>query len=251
MKNIYINNKLKYPLNDDEYDKLDKAWKLITILSTPFVFLTDYRNYLLTIIRENYTIQEFFVLETIINKLFWNLRWVTFPLFVNQKMSKDDYKKFVNNNYGGYDEIPNSLLMCDKIQYIDSSDLDQKIKDITSYSTYYRSFINKLIIIDKDNKTIYHKKMEGSSEILSKNWFNLYITTILFNRDLYEKIMRKPYRIKKYKIELSSYYYQYDYGFPNLNYCVYSIGNKEYKLDRIQKIYYNWTNDFKYWNKLI
>ena len=251
IKNIYVNNKLKYPLNDDEYDKLDEVWKLINILSTPFVFISDYRNYLLNTIRENYTMKEFFVLETVINKLFWNLRWAVFPFFIKPKLNEENYDKFINDNYGEYDEIPNSLLLCDKIKYDNDDDLDKKIKNITSCNTYYRSFINKLIIIDKDNKVFYHKKMEGSSEIFSKNFFNLYTTMILFNRDLYEKIMRKPIRVKKYKIELSNYYHQYDYCFPNLNYCVYSIGDDEYKIDRIKKIYYNGENDFKYWHKLI
>jgi len=248
-KNIYINNKLKYPLNLDEYNKLDTAWKLINIFNIPFIFITDYRFYLIKTIRKKYTIEEFYELESIINKLFWNLRWVIFPLFIKPKISKDDYDKFINNNK--FDEIPNNLLLCNKLKYENDDDLNKKLKNINLDSVYYRSFINKLVIVDRDIKTIYHKNMEGSSDIFKKNIFNLYTMTVLFDRNLYEKIMSNPYNAKHHKIELSNYYYQYDYGFPNMNYCVYGVGNDESKKDRIKKIYYNRLNDFEYWYKLI
>ena len=247
-KNIYMNNKLKYPLTQNEYDNLDKVWYLISIFDIPFVFITDYRNYLVKTIRKKYTIDEFYELEMIIEKLFWNLRWVMFPLFDNPKISKEEYHKIINDNQA---EIPSSLLLCSKLGYQNDEDLNTKIKNINAGDTYYRSFINKLIIIDKVNKIIYHKKMEGSSDIFGKNIFNLYTMTVLFNRKLYEKMMSDPYGEKKHKIELSNYYYQYDYGFPNLNYCVCSIGNHESRMDRIKKIYYNKSNNFEYWYKLI
>lgn len=251
-QNIYVDKKLKYPLNIDEYNKLDNVWKLINIFSIPYVQITDYRNYLMKTIRKNYTIDQFHELEMIINKLFWNLRWLMFPLFIKPKMNENEYNIFIKNNYDGYDELSDSLILCNKIKYDNEDDLDIKIKKIRVNSdTYYRSFINKLVIIDRESKIIYNKKMEGSSEIFGKNFFNLYTMTILFDRNLYEKIMVNPYRAQKYEIELSKYYYQYDYGFPNLNYCAYSIGNNEYKLNRIKKIYYNKSNEFEHWYKLI
>ena len=249
---IYMNSKFKYPLNINEYNKLDKAWEMINIFNTPFIFITDYRNYLIKKIRKKYTLNEFFELETIINKLFWNLRWMIFPLFINPEMTKVDYDNFINNNYNNHTELPNSLLLCKKIKYENEKDLDDKLKNINCESAmYYRSFINKLIIIDYESKIIYNKEMEGSATIFSKNIFNLYTMTILFNRKLYEKIMNKPFTLKKHKIKLSNYYYQYDYGFPNLNYCVFSVGTNEYKINRIKKIYYNKSNKFEYWYKLI
>jgi hypothetical protein len=94
--------------------------------------------------------------------------------------------------------------------------------------------------------------MEGSSHIFTKNYFNLLSTMILFDRQLYEKVMRNPFYIVDHNIKLSDYYYQYDYPFPNLNYCIYSFGTKEDYLNRIKLMYYNDNNPKdKYWFKLI
>lgn len=231
-KQVYINNDLKYIISNKEYKNIDKAWKLINIFNKPFVSVTDQRNYLIKYIKRNYTANEFYFLENIIEKMFWNLRWAVFPLFVKSKSEK----------------IPDELIMCEKLKYDD--DLDEKIGEIISNNdTYYRSFINKIIIVDKANKTIYNKKMEGSSDIFSKNSFNLYTMTVLLNRDLYERVMSDPHNIKNLDIELPHYYYQYDYGFPNLNYCAFNVGDKEFKLNRINKMYYN--KDASHWFKLI
>ena len=246
-KNIYMNANLKYPISDKEYKNIDKVWELINIYNKLFVSVTDQRNYLIKNIRKKYTLDDFYYLESIIDKLFWNLRWIVFPLFIHTELSKSEYDLIINKTY---EEIPNELLLCDKIKYIDNVDLDKKIKDISLDSdTYYRSFINKILIIDDENKLIYHKKMEGSSTIFSKNLFNLYTMTVLLNRNLYEKVIEDPFNSQKLDIELSHYYYQYDYGFPNLNYCAFNIGNKDYKLNRIRKMYY--SKNAEYWNKII
>lgn len=246
MIDIYTNNKLKYPLDANEYGDIDSVWNLINIFAKPFLHVTDYRNFLLKTIKR-YSITEFYHLETIINKLFWNLRWIMFIWFINPQLNEKDYNLFIQD-YGNHKEIPNSLTMCNKINYADSNDLERELKKI-NLNTFYRSFINKLIIIDKSNKVIYYRDMEGSADIFNKNNFNLLTMTILLDRNLYEKVMSNPYKYKNLDIELSQYYYQYDYGFPNLNYCIYDFGNEEYKKHRIEKMYHE--KDAKYWFKII
>ncbi len=250
-KNIYKNINLKYPISDKEYRNFNKVWNLINIYNKPFVSITDKRNYLIKNIRKNYTLDEFYLLENIIDKLFWNLRWIIFPLFIRKKISKSEYDLIINKNCNkSCKEIPNELLLCEKVKYTDDSDLNIKIKDIyLNNYTYYRSFINKILIIDNENKLVYHKKMEGSSTLFSKNLFNLYTMTVLLNRNSYEKVMEDPFNYQKLDIELPHYYYQYDYGFPNLNYCAFNIGNKDYKLNRIRKMYY--SKNAEYWYKII
>ena len=106
--------------------------------------------------------------------------------------------------------------------------------------------------MDKQNKIIISKLMEGSSEIFCKNYFNLLSMTILFDRDLYEKIIRDSFDIKYLKIKLPEYYYQNDYPFPNLNSCIYICGNKREKMNRIKKMYFNTDGPIdKYWFKII
>ncbi|QKF94293.1 hypothetical protein QKU48_gp0835 [Fadolivirus algeromassiliense] len=250
--NIYNNNLLKYPLDSNEIKNIDKVWKLINIFKKPYIYVTEYRKYLVKQIRKNYTIDEFYEYESIINKLLWNLRWLIFPLFVNDKMSKLEYVDLIKNNYGDYLTIPKNLSLCEVVRYDDLNDFDNKIRNIYDYlDVYYRSFINKLLIVDSTDKTIYYKKMDGSSDIFSKNFFNVYCMMVLFDRNLYETVMSDPYMIKKKSIELSNYYYQHDYGFPNVNFCTYWFGDKEYRIERIRKMYYNYSDDYKFWFKII
>lgn len=223
MESIYLDKLLEYPLDKSEYKVLDQAWEFLSVFKKPYIHVTDYRNYLVKKIKKKYTLDEFYMYETILNKLFWNLR----------------------------DKLEKNHKSCKSLEYNDVVDLDKKLKQVVEYlGTYYRSFINKLIIVDKNNKKIYYKKMEGSSVILDHDNFNLLALTILFDRQLYEDIMSHPIDYEKLKnMSLPKYYYQLDYGFPNLNCCRYSIGTKEDRVDRIQKFYYSGKQD--YWYKLI
>jgi hypothetical protein len=252
LTNIYTDKILKYPLTQEEYKKVDDVWTFIKIFNKPFLYISDYRDYLIKKIDKKYNFKEFFLYESIMNKMFWNLRWLLFPLFLNHKLDREKYYEFIENNYDDHQEIPNTLIKCNELKYTDQIDLDNKLKEISLIlNNYYRSFINKLIIIDNNNKIIYYKQMEGSSDIFHKNLFNLYTMTVLFNRKLYEKIMKDPYLIKREKIPLSNYYLQYDYGLPNLNYCTYNFSDKETRINRIKKMYYNIDHDAEYFYKLI
>lgn len=235
MQNIYINNSLAYPLNHTEYENINDVWEFIKIFNKPYIFITDYRNYLLKTIRDKYTIEQFHYLESIAEKMFWNLREKIVKLFAPV--------------------ITNDLVICETIQYDDNNFNDTLDAVLNNIDTYYRSFINKLIIIDNRNKTIYCKKMEGSAKIFSESKFNLYTMTVFLNRHLYESIMNiemdsvSSIDDIEARVELSNYYYQHDYGFPNLNYCNYNIGDVNYKINRIRKLYY--FDNPKYWYKLI
>lgn len=250
---IYQDKLLKYPLTDYEYNIIDDVWNFIKIFDKQFIFISDYRKYIINNIRKKYTPEEFFLFESIANKLFWNLRWLLFPLWHIPNITKKEYERFVKNNYDNYENIPYSLLLCKYEKFKDERDLDNKLsKNPIFKSTYYRSFINKLIIIDRKNNIIITKEFEGSSDIFSKNYFNLLTMIIFFNRILYEKIMKNPYSIKNKKIKLSKYYYQYDYGFPNLNYCTYTFGTHEDKMERIKKMYYSSKpRKARFWFKLL
>src|SRR5438132_788042 len=131
IENIYTDPLLKYPLSSDENSEIDKVWDFLDIFTKPYIYLTDYRNHLIT--------------------------------------------------------------------------------------------------------TIITKPLEGSSDIFCKNDFNLYTSTILFDRDLYETIMHDPENKSIMNIRIPQFYYQQDYGFPNLNFMVYSFGDKEDWINRINK----------------
>jgi hypothetical protein len=253
INNIYQSKLLKYPLTDDEFANIEGVWKFMNKFKKVFVFISDYRNYIIKSIRKKYTIEEFFFYESILNKLFWNLRWLLFPLFENEDMSQEGYDKYIKNNYDQHKELPYFLSLCHKIHYQNFEDLEEKLKSRPILqNNFYRSFINKLIIVDKVNKIIYSKEMEGSSNIFSKNYFNLFTFSILFERELYEQIVTNPFLVKVEKIKLSQFYHEYDYAFPNLNYCTYEFGTKEERLERIEKMYYYKSGEKdKYWFKLL
>lgn len=249
IEDIYKSKILKHPLTDDEIELLDQCWNLLDIMNMKYIFIFEYRDKLIKYVSKNYTPEEFYKIESIVNKLFWNLRWLIYPLFTDQ-ISKIEYENIVNNNFDNISNLPYSMTLCDCVNYIDDEDLKNKIKNSNAYNDeFYRSYINKIIIVDKLNKILYTKPMEGSSSIFNKNYFNLLTMTILFNRKTYTKIMHDPYRIRKTHVKVSNFYYQYDYGFPNLNFCVYSFGTDEDRLNRIRKMYFN--GDSKYWKKLI
>lgn len=230
MENIYTDDNLEYPLTTDEYNKLDIVWQFIKKFKKQFVNISDYRYYIIDEIRNNYSPKQFYFYETVANKLFWNLR---------TKLQKLNYTSTNNNE--------NSYILYDIKSHTNKYELKNMLK-----TNYYRSFINKLIICDSDNKIAFIKEMEGSADIFKKNKFNLLTNMILFKRKLYEKIMiiNNFSNILYETIKLPEYYHQLDYGFPNINYCTYNCGNYNFKMKRISKMYYDDKYD-KNWYKII
>ena len=240
---IYKDPNLKIKFTNEELEKINEGWEFLNNFNKPYLSFIDYRRNLIKNISEKYTPEDFLFFETIIEKFFWNLRWKLAPYFL---------KKDINLSI---DEFPNDLLICKQIPYENEFDLKTKIRTIKLTSgNYYRSFINKVIMVSKINKIIWVKDMEGSPHIFTKNYFNHLTMILLFDRNKYEKIMEDPQNALK-KIKLSKYYHQQDYGFSNLNFCSYKIFDTNEKLDRIKKMYY--TEDpkidkkCKYWFKLI
>lgn len=222
MDKVYIDDKLKYKLSDSEYRDINKVWKFLKPFGKQFVYVTDRRNYLLKKLGR-YSLEEFYYYECIADKLLWNLR--------------DRLERYFDKG----------LSECRVIEYSNSADLDDKVKKI-ELDSYYRSFINKLIMVDSKKKLIYSKKMEASPDIFSKNSFNLVSMMVLLDRNVYENVMLDISNYKEYIID-AEYYYQYDYGFPNLNCCVYNFGDVDIRKYRIKKLYY--SKDAKNWFKLI
>lgn len=244
INSIYIDSNLKYALTDQEYKAIDEVWDFITIFNHPFIYVTDLRNYLIDTISNKYTVQEFMWFETIAEKMFWNLRWKLFPLFASNDVNDV-------NDINNVNTIPMDLLQYKIIPFSDDDDMKYKIDCIKKMETFYRSFINKVIMVDYENNIIYNKRQEGSADIFSNanNSFNLYTLTILLDRQLYEKVIMNPNDFWNMHIPTSEYYYQYDYGFPNLNCCAINIGNNDFRMKRINNMYFN--GDARYWYKVL
>jgi hypothetical protein len=203
---IYRDNKLRYPLDDNEHKLLDQAWQLLDLYKNGIVCMHKYRKNIIKTIKYKYTAEKFLKLENILDKLFWNLRH---KLNIFNKSNIVEYKL-------------NELNL---------------VKDKLKLDTYYRSFINKIINIDDVNEKIYYKKMEGSAAIFDKNAFNLLTSSIFMDKNIYTNIMHNTENISN--IKLLEHYYQLDYAFPNLNLCHPLIGSQKFRLKKINKMYFD------------
>jgi len=229
--NIYQNNLLKYPLDNEEINVIDEIWDFVNMFSMQDILLNDYRKRIINQIKNKYNPNEFLMYENAVEKMFWNLR-----------------HKIYNNH-----DIPNDFLNYDVQKYDNITNLNNMLIDHPIYETnYYRSFINKLFTIDNQNKLLITKPIEGSSKIFSKNDFNLLTSTIMNNRNIYEQYMNNDIGLANVKknINYPEFYYQFDYPFPNMNLCIKCNSDSNYKLKKIKKMYYDNDQD-KYWFKLI
>lgn len=220
--NIYKDNVI-YPLTDNEINKLDDVWNFINEFHFVTISLNEYRKNIINIIRNKYSLNEFLDYENIMEKILWNLQAKTKYLF---------------------QECQNCINHVDNLNDAGMNTVMDKFYDDNSY----RSFINKLVLInDKDNE-IYYRKMEGSSNIFTQNEFNTKLWMALNNRNRYEKIMNDPKKINL--IEIPGYYYLHDYALPNLNFAKPFIQSTKHRYERIRKMYYD-DNAENNWFKLI
>ena len=122
--NIYNSKNLKYKFDKDELGLIDDTWQFLTFFNKKFIFISDMRRYIINKIRKRYTPDEFFKFETIANKLFWNLRWILYPLWKDPSITKDKYENLVYDyNNKDQDKLPYYLTLCNSMKYQDKNDL--------------------------------------------------------------------------------------------------------------------------------
>lgn len=218
---------MEYTLNDEELDKLDSAWIFLNLFTKPIISVSQYRYDLVNNIYNNYDADTFYKLEIICEKLLWNL--------INK----------VNYLY----EIKNDRNICIDCETNLTESGFEKVMNKFYEDNSYRSFINKLVLVDDINNKLYHRPMEGTS-IFYNNEFNSTIWKIMSDRQLYDVVMINPKEILN--IPSPKYYVCGDYGFPNLNFGKPFIQSDSFRKKRIKKMFYKInSNDFSNWYKLI
>ena len=95
----YKNKYFRYKLDDKEIKMIDEVWDFMEIFMKKFVFISDYRNYIINKVRKRYTPEQFYILETVANKLFWNIRWILYPFWKNQYITPKKYHELAINNF--------------------------------------------------------------------------------------------------------------------------------------------------------
>jgi len=191
------NNVTFYDWNDENFD------------------LETYRKYIIKTISKNYTIQEFYVFELLLETLYWSMKKK-----IEQYFSKNDIK----NDYS----------------IISKKDLNKKtdlfkfgINDAVSKSNSYLQYN------EKKNKYYYLKNL---------NKLDMVVMNIMTDRDDFEFYYNNPDKIIKYKKQYITYHYL-NYPFPNANPLFKNLNNKVLKIKKIKKMYYE-KND-SHWYKII
>jgi hypothetical protein len=192
-----------YLFNEDELKNIDNAWELITILRKTHLTYASYNKYYKTLIKQKYSIDKFYELEIIIEKLYWNLK-------NHLNMVEDCCFEYGLENL---DKIKNKII---------------RLNGMITHSS-----LNKSYVYDENNdKIIYKSNYPTITDLL--------ISSIMINRSLYEQIMNKPYVDLSYlsKLNLEEYVnlIEFDYPFPNLNTLIPFYNNN--RMDNIKKIIY-------------
>ena len=113
-----------------------------------------------------------------------------------------------------------------------------------------RSFINKKIMLLDTSTLIF--PYYGSQEFnnyLMKNKKISKILHVLRYRELFEKTLKDDAYLENAKFEIETYYYPYDYTFPNISLVWYNKCEKSIWLKRIKAYYYSKSDSN--WYKLI
>jgi hypothetical protein len=209
-----------YKLTKNEIIELDNYWNFINIFrpdySNSISWINNdaftYRKYIITKIRENYTIEQFYLYEKILNKLLHNLL-IHIQFDIDNICINKECKKIYKTTYNKK-EGPHSY--SHKL-YITN------LKNNINYNFFYWTQICKNDIINK-------------------------IFTIMSDKNLYEKINNDKLNLKNIIIS-ESYYYPNDYPFPNVNLIEYNNNNKDVWIKRIKAYYF--MKDDSHWYKLI
>jgi hypothetical protein len=206
MLNSYNNDKLKFPLSIDEIKMVDNAWNFMDIFRETFLTRGKYDRYLEKKIKMMYSIKEFYKLEKIVEKIYWNL--------VSKIKSEVSLKpEIFLKERGEYnlEDVENKILM-----------RNVKIKESTIKKTY---------IIKKNGKLLYKYYYPDD--------LDLFVSSIMINRSVYETIMSESEEIFNIEIEPYSHIVEFDYPYPNLNTIKSFVDIKEKRMEKIKEKYYS------------
>jgi hypothetical protein len=203
--NPYTNEKNSYPLTEKEIVLLDNVWNLINDFRTTELSRNKYRKEMINKVRDKYTPQDFFNLEKIIEKMYWNL----------------------------VDKVKKSFDINMSIRQKKNFDLEQiKDKILKRNKKATESNVRKSYVYDEHiNKLLY--KYDYPNELDS------IISSIMINRSVYETIMSDEIDINNIEIEPYSNNVEFDYAFPNLNTIKPFATSSNTRKELIENLYYN------------
>lgn len=204
MMNPYTNHNLTYPLNLKELKNIDNVWNFLSLFRESKPTRIQYRNHIISKIKENYNVNQFCLFEKILEKMYWNLNNVLknkIEISQNIRSKKIDRSKL--------SRLTDFILKSNK-----------KIKEST---------VRKAISYNDQTNEVKYKYSYPDD-------FDLIISSIMIDRSMYETLLTNPEKITLEYLEMIEPYHnliEFDYPFPNLN-TLEPLDNSDN--DRIQKI---------------
>jgi hypothetical protein len=182
-----------------------------------------YRKYIIEFIRnEEYTPDEFYKCEQVINNIFWDL--------------KNKLCKYIEDNETKFKTFEHDM---------DSKDLVQLKEEYKGGGSGINSYCH---FNEEDNKWYVLSKL-SNLDIICMN--------VMMDEEKYEYYMLYPKEIQAYKPKHNTYYAM-NYAFPNVNPIFYNNNKKATWINKINKMYYytesdkfEYHKDDKYWYQLI
>lgn len=208
--NLYKN---KYALTQREILLIDRAWELLYDLSDTEISRYKYRKKIIEKVRNKYTKQEFYTLEIIIEKMYWNLIDKIKKIFdVDPSLYKKSGKMKINT-------VINQIYKNNK-----------RAKE----SNIRKSYIHN----PKRQEIIYKYNYPNNLDMIS--------SSIIIHRSTYETIMGNQTDISDLQIEPYNNIIEYDYPYPNLNTIAPFVTDNKRRIKNINDMYYS-QNPELYW----
>jgi hypothetical protein len=208
-----------YKLTKKEIKELNNYWEFIYIFKNPDLQLShNWFNYKINGKTQLFGASEY--REYIILKI--REKYTIQQFYFYEKMMN----KFLHNLIKHI-----NFNICDII-------INRKQQLFEISKSFERSYSHKIYITDKKKNISYIFNLYidiNNIDIIQKIFY------IMSDRKLYEKVMINKSYFSKIK-NIKTYYYPYDYPFPNINLIFYNENKKEFWIDRIQKLYYNYNN---------
>jgi hypothetical protein len=207
----YNNKNLIFTFENHELNLIDDVWDFISVFRTAKLTRVAYRHDIIKIIQQKYTVNNFLLLELLLEKLYWNL----FRIIENKlKFEMTMYKKS-----------------------IDKEEIIMHKNKILKKSNIKESSVRKAYIYN-DKKHIIYYKYNYPNDI------DLLLASIMINRSLYETIIINNDKISldylnNFGIEPYFNIVEFDYPFPNFNTLAPFVYSKEQRIININKMYYD------------
>lgn len=212
--NPYNNKYIFKILSNHEIYLIDKVWKFINSFKEEVLTKSEYISLIINKIKFNYSAIDFFIYETIVEKMYWNLFYV----------------------------IVDKVYVGDKIKENFKITQTQVFRNLLKNSLIGKSSLRKAFVHNKKHHSYMYKYDYP-------NTLDLILFQIMSNRSTYETILSNPdltldeinSLVEPYQSEI-----EFDYPFPNLNTIKPFVYSSKERLSNIKKYYYS-TNSEQFW----